>query len=124
MNRNIYIHIYVPTSVMVDKDVKMMFDIHKNTMKKISGYDYMNMNDIDIDGDLTHWSKTITNPISKDGYMVGYYRQVSQDDIKFMKLDMMPGFRLTWYYNKQVEPEAKYSNDDTINVEIITIPIQ
>ena len=98
---------------MVDKDVKMMFDIHKNTMKKISGYDYMNMNDIDIDGDLTHWSKTITNPNSKDGYIVGYYRQVSQDDIKSMNLEMLPGFRLTWYYNKQVEAEAKYSNDDT-----------
>ena len=117
INMNIYIRIYVPNSVMDDKDVKMTFDIHKNTMKKISGYDYMNMNDDDgdihIDGDLTHWSKTITNPISKDGYIVGYHRQVSQDDIKSMNLEMMPGFRLTWYYNKQVEPEAKYSNDDT-----------
>ena len=28
-----------------------------------------------------------------------------------MDLDLMPGFTLTWNYNKLKEPEAKYSND-------------
>ena len=27
-----------------------------------------------------------------------------------MDIDMMPGFRLTWNYNKHIEPEAKYSS--------------
>ena len=27
-----------------------------------------------------------------------------------MKLDMMPGFRCTWNYEKHMQPEAKYRN--------------
>ena len=30
-----------------------------------------------------------------------------------MKLDMMPGFKLSWKYSTQIEHEARYLNDDT-----------
>ena len=36
-------------------------------------------------------------------------REVSADEINNMDLDMMPGFRFTWHYNKHVEPENIYS---------------
>ena len=39
-------------------------------------------------------------------------RKVSKDYIQNMDFDMMPGFRFSWNYNKHLEQEAKYINDD------------
>ena len=40
---------------------------------------------------------------------IQYERDVSEDDINQMNLDMMPGFRLTWSYNKQHKPMAFFT---------------
>ena len=65
-----------------------------------------------FDAYLTHWSKNITAPSTDEYpyYNLVFSRQVSADDImNNMDLDMMPGFRFTWNYNKYVEPENIYS---------------
>ena len=43
-------------------------------------------------------------------------RRVTPQEVRKQKLDMMPGFKLTWHYSgMEVEPEAKYSNQsDTL----------
>ena len=69
-------------------------------------YDKKKYDQKDIDTDLTHWSKNITAPGST--YYIKLDRKVSQDEIRNMKLDKMPGFRFTWNYDKQAQPEAKY----------------
>ena len=104
----ISIYVYIPTSMKGDKN---MFYINKKTMKEVSDNDKLSMTGVgDIDADLTQWSKNITAPKS------GYYkfvldRRVSADDIKNLELDMMPGFRFTWNYDKQ-EQWSKYSNNE------------
>ena len=65
-------------------------------------FDWVNF----IDADLTNWSKNITAP--SESYIIQLDRKVTADDLYNSNLDIMPGFRLTWNYNKHVEPVAKY----------------
>ena len=61
---------------------------------------------------MTKWTKNIPAPNPGNGYYtIILDREVSQNDIRNMKLDLMPGFRFTWSYDKQIEQEAKYVND-------------
>ena len=94
---------------MGDKNTTLMFDIKKETMKEVSDNDEMRIGWTDIDADLTHWSKNISPPAYS--YVISLDRRVSADDINNMNLDMMPGFRLTWNYNKHVEPEDTFSSE-------------
>ena len=112
---NIYIGIKVnvPASVDGDNNVTLMFDVNKRTIKEVRS-DWMkfgyNINGY-IDVDLTHWSKNITAPSYL--YYISLDRQVSAEEITNMKLDMMPGFRLSWKYDTKVEAEYRYSSDAT-----------
>ena len=103
------INVYIPQNVRGDKNTTIMFKIIKETMKEVNRNDNMRFAGRTIDADLTHWSKDITAP-SKSSYYILLSRKVSADDMRYMDLDMMPGFRLTWNYNKQLKPEAKYSS--------------
>ena len=41
------------------------------------------------------------------------YRDVNSDDFEQLKMDMMPGFRFTWWYTatgKEVKPDIKYKH--------------
>ena len=111
---NIYIqmYVYVPRSVVGDNNVTLMLDVNKKTMKEVSDNDQMRFNwNTDIDA---NWSKNITAPRPSYGYyFISLDREVSQDDITNMKLEMMPGFRFSWSYNTKIEPEDIYGNDDT-----------
>ena len=45
-------------------------------------------------------------------YYISLSRDVLQADVKKQKLDLMPGFRISWHYcGIEVEPDAKYYND-------------
>ena len=110
---SIMIFLLVPGSVKGDQNTTLMFDIKKKTMKEVSDNDQMTFGfSDDIDADLTHWSENITAP---PYYPYSYYirldRQVPADEINNMDLDIMPGFRLTWNYNRYVELLSKYSNE-------------
>ena len=77
-------------------------------MKEVSDNDQTSFDYNDIDADLTHWSKNVIG--RSYSYRIELDRKVSADDINNMDLDMMPGFRLTWNYNKHVEPETGYGS--------------
>merc|ERR1712012_812631 len=62
-----------------------------------------------IDADLTYLFENISAG-SSNSYIISLHRQVSADDLYNIDLDMMPGFRLTWNYNKHIEPVADYSS--------------
>ena len=90
-----------------------MFNIQKNTMKGVT--DDMTFTYVgEINADLTHWNKNMTPPNPYRYYQIYLNREVSKDDIMDMKLDLMPGFRLMWNYNKKVIPEAKFDNEQFV----------
>ena len=81
----------------------------KNTIKEASDNDeltYYAYTIYRIDADTTHWSKNFT--YLERSYTFELDRKVSAEDIENMDLRLMPGFRLTWKYSKDFEPEAKY----------------
>ena len=103
------IEIHVPPSVVGDKNTTIIFNIEKRTMKEVSDNDNIrNVNNDVIDADLNYWSENITAPTAD--YHIKLNRKVTADDIYNMDPDMMPGFRLTWNYNRNIEPVDIYSN--------------
>ena len=110
---NMLIRVYVPSSGRYDKNIKQVFDINKRSMTEVSGYDKIEFDYKTIDANLTSWSKSINGPLYSSSNTIAHDREVSRDDIRNMKLDMMPGFRLTWNYNNvKLMPEPKYSNEN------------
>ena len=109
-NINLQIEVNVPPSVMGDQNTTLMFDIKKETMKEVSDNDRMYISGVgDIDADLPHWTKNITAPSSY--YIIKLDRRVSANDINNVDLDMMPGFKLTWYYGTHIEPKESFSSE-------------
>ena len=104
-NIRIGIDVNVPPNVVGDNNITLMLDINKRIMKEVSDKMMFCYDCTYIDADLTHWRKNITAPTNY--YSIQLIRRASQDEIRNMSLDMMPGFRLTWKYNKHIQPEAK-----------------
>ena len=44
---------------------------------------------------------------------IGMKRKVSSEDVLQQKLDLMPGFRFSWWYTgAEVRPDNKYKNEE------------
>ena len=56
----------------------------------------------------------ITTALSLYQYSsIHFTRKVPTQAIPYLNLNLMPGFKLTWNYNRKVDQEAKYSDDFT-----------
>ena len=97
-------------------------------MKEVSDDDEMSMPHIfktgirtvgDIDADKTHVSRNITGPFY-EYYLIGLNRKVTDENIRNIKQDKMPGFRFSWKYNKEVELWTKYR---TWNIQFVRLLI-
>ena len=65
----------------------------------------------------THMTFNYTPPTGGryGNYEIQLIRDVLPADVRKQKLDMMPGYRVTWYYSgMEVEPEARYYNNTRI----------
>ena len=117
------IHIY-PLDCMKDNpNASLHYNVEKVSMKALSNgntdlmYSY-SMVDGDyifssnpINEDQTHLSFNFT-PIEEDYYELRLERQVSLGDVKKQHLNLMPGYRFSWYYSgMEVMPDAKYSDN-------------
>ena len=108
VEENIYIsiRIYVPSSAKFDNSKTLIFNLHKNTIEEVSENDKMDMSSIgDIDPYTNHVSQ-MWNPPTTSAYFFKLDRKVSVEAISNM--DTMPGFRLSWNYNTNVEDWQKY----------------
>ena len=110
VDRNIYIqiYVYVPKSLRGDNASTVIFKIEKTAMDGDSGADKIKFNDGEyIDSKLTLWIKNITAayPTTKclGCYMFELERDLSKNKILDMNLDVVPGFRLSWKYIKQLD---------------------
>ena len=63
--------------------------------------------DGDIDADETHTYSNITGPFDYY-YWIRLNRKVADEDIRNIEQDKMPGFRLSWKYEKEVKFWARY----------------
>ena len=102
------------------ENVTLTINVDKNTIHEFSQNDKTTFSNIIIDPKEKYFKKNYTNNFI-NGYIyffstfahfeIKLERKLSQIDIGNLKLQKMPGFRLTWNYDSEVgKSEAKYIN--------------
>ena len=71
---------------------------------------YANKNEV-IDPNNTHFSKNFSKTSVRE-LRITYRRKSFSKELKSNKLEMMPGFKLNWFYDSQLEPKNTYSKDE------------
>ena len=106
------VSVYPPESVRDNENVTLHLKLDKISMRGLApgSKDRVEMNFNDLDADETTTYKNFTPP--RYNYL-RLLRDVSAEDINKQKLDMMPGFRFTWWYTgTKVTPDKKYKNEE------------
>ena len=102
VDRNMEIKI----SLLLNNNKFTVFDIEKITMKEIGGIDQFKYGETtgkNIDADIKYIWENVTG-----AYKVELERKLSKEDIDNVNLNLMPGFKLSWYSVPRGKPEAKY----------------
>jgi len=115
-NMNIGIIVSVHPSLRGNKNsnTTLMFKIKKKTMKEFSDNDKISFDygSTYIDADVTNWTKNISYQ-SKDSYEFLIDRRLPADAISKLDLELMPGFRLLWNYDKPLDQDPEYRDEYT-----------
>ena len=93
-------HIYPPKNVAKDEKIILQFEIEKDTIK---GYDKFSDYYEEFDVDLETFTKNITPPEYWQSFTL--QKKISKEDIYKLELTSMPGFKLTWKYNVDLQPD-------------------
>ena len=107
---NIYISIRVYSSKTVrsDKRSSLMFNIEKNTIQEDSDNDRIDFGTVGyLDAGETNFSKTFFPPQNETKIVLD--RKVSTDTIRNFNTSM-PGFRLIWKYDRDVNDYRRSAN--------------
>ena len=104
------IQVYAQQPASNDINTTLILNVNKKTMTGANDHDKMTCcvtgcDTCYINSYLKQWSKNITYPF-KVSYFFSHERGVTQEFIRNMELDTVPGFQLTWKYDKQVEALA------------------
>ena len=104
------VYVYTPASVRNNANVTLHIEVEKVSLGYLSsGGDRLRVGDTPLFD--THRTFNFTPP-THDYYYIQLSREVLPADVRKQKLDMMPGYRVSWHYSStEVEPEAKYYND-------------
>ena len=116
MERKLYytVYVYPPENVVDNENVTLHFKVEKVSMTGLSGdsKDLVKMDVMgDLDADQTTAYTNLTPPVKyRDMYL---RRVVSSEDVVTQKLDVMPGFRLSWWYTgAEVTPDSNYKEKE------------
>ena len=101
------IDVYTPESARNNPNVTLHFEIEMVSLEDLSsGQDKFVVRGMG----RTQSSHNLTPPTQGDYYQF-LDREAIPADVRKQKLDVMPGFRVRWWYSgMDVEPEAKYYN--------------
>ena len=108
---NIFIDMYIFVPA-IEENTTILINLEKNTISEFSSNDMLTIytSNIILDPEIKHWSSniSITDFDIHDNsyfYNIDHNRLLSDEDILALDMDMMPGFRLSWNYNKHLEPD-------------------
>ena len=99
----VVVYVTVPPRVAGDDNITLMLNLEKRTVKEFQFHDVITNSGKAVDANQTRWSKNISNCEGYDFQKLALERDLSADDVKKINLDLMPGFRFTWTYDKQLE---------------------
>ena len=112
---NYQINVHTPESVRNNPNVTFHFQIDKVSMENFGYEEFWHSantdNEIrDKNSYIAHTSENFTAP-ELWSYYIRLIRAVSGEDVRKQKLNLMPGFRVKWYFSGiEVESVAKYNN--------------
>ena len=105
------VRVHPPHSVKYNPNVTLHFQTEKLLLKELSSGE----------DELSGGQKDYTPP-KFSSYSITSTRNVIQADVRKQKLDLMPGFKITWYYSGnssiEVEPEAIFYNSNKAFVRL------
>ena len=112
------VYIYIPRDINDDGNVTLFLKVEKKSY--LQGFDQFSYNYVSeegmLDANITFYTKSITGPSTE--YIFGgrtHYanffnfkldRIVSKKDIENIKLQLMPGFKIRWYFEPLIEPKG------------------
>ena len=107
--------IFPPENLQNNKNVTLHFQYENIPFKDLTtGSEVYDADYVTILGENTQ--KNYTPPLpstSTDRYFYHLIRNVNVQEVKNQKLDLMPGFRVKWYYSgMEIKSVAKYANED------------
>ena len=102
MNMNYGVNVYPPLSVRNNPNVTLHFKLEKVSMTGMSvGWDNVVVEGDNLDAGLSSVTYDF-NPPAKDGedkrWIALIRKNITQEDLKTMDIESMPGFKLSWYY--------------------------
>ncbi len=108
------VNVYPPWIIRKNETVTLHFKVDRVSMTGLakkskdtvygSGFDY-------IDADTTTAYTNFTPPSYNQMFQL--MRDVSSEEVETQKLDLMPGFRLSWWYSgAKVTPDNTYKNEE------------
>ena len=103
---DIKIKVYPLKSIIGDRNTTFVIGIDKVTMLGLSDTLKVRWNQFpfEFDVDKDKYGKQIPGPKPYlDHFYTHLTRSISKDDISNTEIDMMPGFRLTWFYDPKAD---------------------
>ena len=107
--------VFPPENLQNNRNVTLNFEYENVPLKALStGSEKYDADYEDISNEFTKKNHTPPLPSpSTDRYFYRLMRNVNVQEVKNQKLDVMPGFKVRWYYSgMEVESVAKYANED------------
>ena len=114
---------FISNTIRIDTPIKFQFDylgksqlVFNIEKTPVSDSDaesfvfYANKNEM-IDPEKTSLTKNFTKTSLRE-FRFNHRRKSLNTELKSNKLKMMPGFKLTWFYDSQMKPKNKYSKYD------------
>ena len=122
---NIHLHIHSPISFSQKDDnrinITLQFSIEKVTMTEYSDKDRLILSEFEsLDPIVNHISRNISiSKLNSDKIIVENKRRVTEEDIRNLKLNQMPGFQLTWHYHESLVA-YKMNEHDSFKQTLVT----
>ena len=110
------VQFFLPESLHENRNVTLQIEFETVQLNDLTtGFEKIEADYEDIIEEYAKQNHTPPLPSAccTDRHFFRLIRNVKIEDIKNQKLEVMPGFRIKWYYSgMKVEPVAKYANED------------
>ncbi len=118
------VKVYSPWSFKDSENVTLQCIVEKLSMTGFASgsKDKVRIDHTDLYSGLTTVYKNFTPPVVNEyGYReMALSRDVSSEDVETQRLDLMPGFKLSWWFSgAEVTPENKYYIDEDITKQFV-----
>ena len=103
--------LHIPPSAQSNPNITLIFEVEKVSLKHLSkGKEFFYFDLKKIDSDIGMFSQNFTKPYNSINRIdVVLERSIPEIEARRIRMNLMPGFNITWYYNGgEVEPYAEY----------------